>query len=324
MKDDVATDDDEDFEIDKSSGVLSFMKSPNYEMATGGGEDGTSNTYSVMVVATDADGLMTEKAVRVDVTNVEEDGSVTLDKVAPHPAVLLTAAVTDPDGVVSGSDEWQWSRSRSKSGSYPDIEDAEAKTYMPSSDDVGYYLRATVTYKDGEGDGKSAMATSAHKVQAINLPNDAPAFPDQDPDTDDVQNTETTRMVGENADAGANVGAPVVAEDDNSDILTYTLGGTNEDDFKIDAATGQITVGADTELDFETATSYTVTATDPAGLFAVINVTINVSDDANEPPAITGTVPTSFNEGTDASPLTEQAALTVVTFTATDPIPTTT
>ena len=70
----------------------------------------------------------------------------------------------------------------SKSGSYPDIEDAEAKTYTPTSDDVGYYLRATVTYKDGEGDGKSAMATSAHKVQAINLPNAAPAFPDEDPD----------------------------------------------------------------------------------------------------------------------------------------------
>ena len=162
------------------------------------------------------------------------------------------------------------------------------------------------------------MATSAHEVQAINSPNATPAFPDQDPDDPGVQNTETTRMVGENADAGANVGAPVVAEDGDSDILTYTLGDANVGGFKIDAATGQITVGAD--LDFETATSYTVTvtATDPAGLFAVINVTINVSDDANEPPAITGTVPTSFNEGTDASPLTG-GALTVVTFTATDP-----
>ena len=67
--------------------------------------------------------------------------------------------------MVSGSDEWQWSRSRSKNGSYTDIEDAEAAMYTPTSDDVGYYLRATVSYKDAEGDGKSAMATSAHKVQ---------------------------------------------------------------------------------------------------------------------------------------------------------------
>ena len=67
-----------------------------------------------------------------------------------------------------------------------------------------------------------------------------------------IQNDETTRMVGENADAGANVGAPVVAEDGDSDILTYTLtGDESEGGFKIDAATGQITVGAKTKLDFE-------------------------------------------------------------------------
>ena len=80
-------------------------------------------------------------------------------------------------------------------------------------------------------------------------------------------------MVGENADAGANVGAPVVAEDDDSDILTYTLGGNDASSFKIDAATGQITVGAETKVDFETTgrdPTYMVmvTATDPAGLFA--------------------------------------------------------
>ena len=52
-------------------------------------------------------------------------------------------------------------------------------------------------------------------------------------------------MVGESAGAGANVGAPVAAEDDDSDILTYTLGGGEmRSSFKIDAATGQITVGA--------------------------------------------------------------------------------
>ena len=213
LKADEATDDDDDFDIDKADGVLTFKKSPNYEMAMGGGAGGTSNTYTVTVVATDADRETSEEEVTVNVTNVDEAGSVTLDKMAPYPdpAVELTAEVSDPDGVVSGSEEWQWSRSMSKSGSYADIEGEEADMYTPTSGDVGYYLRATVTYKDGEGDGKSAMATSVHKVQAINSPNATPAFPDQDSSTADVQNTVTTRMVGENTDAGANVGAPVVA-----------------------------------------------------------------------------------------------------------------
>ena len=321
LKDDDATDDDAaDFAIDKSSGVLSFKKSPNYEMATGGGEGGTAKTYTVTVVATDADGMPSEEEVTIEVTNVEEAGKVTLDKVAPYPGVALMASLNDPDLGVSAS-EWQWARSRNENGSYTDIEGASAKadTYEPTSGDVGYYLRATVSYDDGEGDGKSAMATSANQVQAINEPNAAPAFPDQDPETPDVQNDVATRMVGENADAGANVGAPVAAEDDDSDILTYTLGDGGSGDagsFAIDQATGQITVGADAELNFESPGKemymVMVTATDPAGETpAVINVTINVVDDANEPPAITGEVTESIMENTDT--------LLVVRFMADDP-----
>ena len=66
----------------------------------------------------------------------------------------------------------------------------------------------------------------------------------------------------------------------------------------------------------------TVTATDPAGAETdpPINLTINVVDDENEPPAITGTVPDSFNEGVEGTPLTGQD-LTVVTFDAVDPDP---
>ena len=127
LKGDVATDDDEDFKIDKASGVLSFMKSPDYEMATGGGAtNGASNTYTVTVIATDADGVPSEKAVMVEVTNVDEAGKVSLDKVAPYPGIELMAALSDPDLGASAS-QWQWSRSMSKNGSYADIEDdAEA------------------------------------------------------------------------------------------------------------------------------------------------------------------------------------------------------
>ena len=303
-------DDADDFKIDKSGGVLSFKKSPDYEMATGGGGNGTANAYSVTVIATDADGIMSRKTVAIEVTNVDEAGKVSLDKVAPYPGEPLTASLSDPDSGLSG-EEWQWSRSRSKNGSYADIEGAKAAMYMPTSGgvsgDVDYYLRASVSYKDGEGDGKSAMATSANRVQSKNVPNDTPAFLDLDP---------VTRMVGENADAGANVGAPVAAADNDDDILTYTLGDTlDNESFEIDQATGQITVGTGTKLDFETKATYMVTviATDPAGKSATIDVTINVSDDANEPPAIGGTVPDSIME--------ETLTLLVVTFTATDPDP---
>ena len=62
----------------------------------------------------------------------------------------------------------------------------------------------------------------------------------------------------------------------------------------------------------------TVTATDPGEKSADIPVTINVVNDENEPPAITGTVPAiGVNEETAGNP----AELVVVTFTADDPDP---
>ena len=299
------------FTIDRSSGELSFKKSPNYEKPVGG-----SNTYMVTVVARDADGVVKEKEVTIEVTNVDEAGKISFSALAPHPGVMLTAKLSDSDGVVDTSKRWEWSRSLSKSGSYVAIEDAEAESYTPTSDDVGYYLRATVSYKDRESAGKSAVGTSANEVKAINSPNAAPVFPDQDPDMAGDQNGEVTLEVGENAEAGDPVGDPVKALDANGDILTYTIGATTKGNsptedvsFKIDAATGQITVGANPDLDFENESNVdanpiymvTVTATDPGGKpgaqlgvpaitggppGTTIMVNITLIDDEDEPPTI--------------------------------------
>ena len=47
------------------------------------------------------------------------------------------------------------------------------------------------------------------------------------------------------------MGLPVIATDPtNNDVLTYTItGGTGQDSFDINPATGQITVGANASLD---------------------------------------------------------------------------
>ena len=290
-------DDAEDFEIDKASGVLTFAEVPDYEMAMADGD--TNNQYTVTVVATDADGMTTNEVVTVEVTNVDEAGTVTLSALAPYPGVDFTATHSDLDGEITGA-EWQWSRSRSKSGSYPAIEDAEAAIYSPTSGDVGFYLRATVTYTDGHGPDKSAMVTSDNTVQAVNVPNDPPVFPDQDLDMSGDQSDEAARMVEENTAAGKDVGAPVAAEDADDDILTYTLATTADDmAFDIDWATGQIKTKDDLDADAAGQATYTVTvtATDPAGVTDPIMVTITVTG-VNEPPLITGVVEDYAENGT--------------------------
>ena len=59
----------------------------------------------------------------------------------------------------------------------------------------------------------------------------------------------TTRSVAENTPAGDPVGYPVAATD--NEALSYTLGGPDTALFAIDAATGQLTVGPGTTLDYE-------------------------------------------------------------------------
>ena len=89
--------------------------------------------------------------------------------------------------------------------------------------------------------------------------------------------------------AGASVdGGMVTAMDPNAnDLVSYTLGGPDASSFDIGLTSGQITVGAGTELDYETKTSYMVTviATDSFGATASIDVTITVTD-VNEGPVI--------------------------------------
>ena len=292
-------DDADDFMID--GGVLSFAKSPDYEAAA---DEGTDNTYEVTVQATDESNKVGMHEVTVEVTNVDEPGTVTLSALRPQSQTMFNATLTDPDGAASGT-KWQWAKSSSRNGTYSDIEDAIASSYTPQDADNGSYLRVTATYTDPEGSDKSAMATSANKVQAVRGDNNAPVFPDQDPDTDGDQSTTATREVAENTAAGQAIGDPVVAEDEDGDILTYTLSGTDADSFAIDWATGQLMTKA--ALDEETEPSYTVVvrATDPAGIpqapSAVdansdeITVTITVTD-VNEPPAITGDAAATFEE----------------------------
>ena len=111
-----------------------------------------------------------------------------------------------------------------------------------------------------------------------------------------TQYTSQTRSIVENSAAGTNVGAAVDADSNpNGYTLSYSLGGTDASSFSINSSSGQITVGTNTDLDYETKTSYSVivtmtasagsvTSTGNTGLSPngtgdyIIPVTINITD----------------------------------------------
>ena len=254
------------FEIVSTTGQLRTRSPLNYE---------SKNSYDVRVTATDADGSAVT-SVTIDVTNVDETGSLTLPATQPQEEVAYTATLSDPD--ILQSTMWTWERSTNRS-SWSAVTGAVDSTttsvYTPAAGDVGYYLRATANYTDGHG-AETLVAVSSTTVRATPVANSAPTFTETHP---------ATRRVAEDARARAAVGSPVTATDpDAGDTVGYEFE-SSEDLFTIDASSGQIRVKSDRSLDHETAPSHTVTvkAEDSSGESATIDVEITVTD-VNEPP----------------------------------------
>ena len=145
---------------------LMFKSAPDYEMPRAMAKSETNtNTYMVTLKASDGTEVGTDThEVTVMVTNVDEDGKVTLSLMPPVVGAELTAMLTDLDGDVSG-EAWQWSKSMTMDGEFTNIEDdADMASYTPVEADDGHYLRVTVIYTDGHGSGKEEMATTDNMV----------------------------------------------------------------------------------------------------------------------------------------------------------------
>ena len=146
----------------------------------------------------------------------------------------------------------------------------------PKDADGNNAYEVSITATDPSGAKDTIMVTltvkNVNDAAAIAL-NYEPAF---DAETDE-------REIAENSEAGAAVGDPVVATDENgdADTLTYSLDEMGDMYFDIGSSTGQITVGEGTMLDYESETksySVTVTVMDRGGLSDTVAVTITVTD----------------------------------------------
>ena len=127
--------------------------------------EGEKNTYGVEVTATDPSSATAMITVTIAVTNLDEAGTVTLSSEKPTVGDDLTATLGDPDGDLTDV-TWQWSKSADMD-SWMDISGATSMSYTPTSMDVGYHLRATATYTDLLGSGKTARAVSDYAMTAV-------------------------------------------------------------------------------------------------------------------------------------------------------------
>ena len=115
---------------------LPFKAVPDFEMAA---DTGRNNVYNITVTATDSDGQKDMKAVTVTVTNVEEEGTVTLNTLQPRVGIGVMATLTDLDGATSGV-TWKWQGQISETCSgvtfatddADDLEGGISGTYTPT------------------------------------------------------------------------------------------------------------------------------------------------------------------------------------------------
>ena len=277
------------FTINEHSGQLLSGPAENYDF-----EDPAKSSYAVTVTAADPHGGSASIEVTIAVTDTAEPPDSPVVSISDGTRTSLVVGWDAPDNAgrpaVTDYDV-----------EYREVTDP-VSSWNSDADHDGTGLSITLTDLTPGTDYEVRVLARNHEgqspwsnpAQGTTVTNSPPVF---GADTN-------SRSVPENSPQATTVGGPVTATDPD-DTLTYSLGGADAGSFEIDHG-GQITVGEGTVLDHETGQSYavTVTATDPHGGSASIEVTITVTDMA-EPPgrpvvSIAGQTRTSLTVGWDA------------------------
>ena len=156
------------FSLDNPSGALRFLQAPDFEnpLDVGPPGRGANNSYELKLVAWTSDNgpvFTDEVDVTVTVTDEDEAGALSLSSTRPALGAVLTAVLTDPDGVTDGTTSWRWERSAGRNA-WAVIDGAAAASYTPVAADTNTFLRVTATYADEHGTGKTVSEVAPNVV----------------------------------------------------------------------------------------------------------------------------------------------------------------
>ncbi len=261
------------FTIDGSSGSLSLISGRDRESPADADSNGI---YEVTVQVSDGT-FSDSQAIRVTITDVDEfdvgavtDGDATANAVnenaANGTAVGIAAAASDADATTNAI---TYSLDDNAGGRFA-IDSSTGVVTVAGAIDRETAASYNVTVRATSADTSFSTQTFTIAV------NDVDEF-DVGPVTD---SDATANAVNENAANGTAVGIAAAASD--ADATTNAIAYSLDDDaggrFAINATTGVVTVNA--TLDYETATSYSVTirATSTDGSHATQSFTISVTD----------------------------------------------
>jgi VCBS repeat-containing protein len=250
-------------------------------------EDGTAQVVTITInAANDAPAITGDSAG--DVTEAGGVGNVT-------PGTASDTGNLDSDDVDNPDYAWTAvAAGAATANGYGTYALTAAGVWTYTVDDGNAAVQAlqgaaklTDTFTAGTVDGTTQVVTIT-----INAQNDAP-------DNVVVSGGGTPLSVAENGPNGSSAGT-LVGQDVDDTSLTYTLLDNAGGRFAIDATTGVVTVANAGLVDFEAASSHSITvrASDPSNLFADRVFTVAVTDRNDVAPAITTAAAQSVVENT--------------------------
>ncbi len=286
------------FNINATTGAVTFKSSPNYEAPT---DAGGNNVYDVNVTASDGTNTTT-KAVAITVTNVNEAPTITSAATASFAenatGTVYTAAATDPDAgttltySISGADAALFNINATTGA----VTFKSSPNYEAPADAGGNNVYdVNVTASDGTNTSTKAVAISVTNV------NEAPTI-----------TSGAAASFAENATGTVYTAA--ATDPDAGTTLTYSISGADAALFNINAATGAVT--------FKSSPNYE--APGDAGGNNVYDVNVTASDGTNSATKAVAISVTNVNEAptvTSAATASfaENGSGTVYTAAATDP-----
>ena len=277
--------DDGLFNINSTTGAVTFKTSPNFEAPS---DVGANNTYNVSVTATDALGHASTQSVAITVTNVNEapnalTSGATASFAENAAGVVYTASGTDPDAgttlsyILGGTDRALFNIDGATGAvTFKTPPNFEA----PADAGANNVYDITVT----SSDGALSSAAQAVAITVTNV-NEAPLI-----------TSAASASFAENATGTAY--AVVATDQDAGAALTYAISGTDASFFNINTSTGVVTFKAapdfETRLDTGTDNVYDVTVEVSDGTNVTTKAVAITVTNVNEAPTLVSQIPTEY------------------------------
>ncbi|CAH3197872.1 unnamed protein product, partial [Porites evermanni] len=252
------------FSIHLTSGVVALTTVLDYEV---------TSLYTLTVRVSDSNGGVVTTSLTVTVSDANDSPqflgipySATVSENLPIATDVIKISAFDADG----GDSLSYSLSGTNSGHFQISSSSGLveTTQVLDYETVNYYS-LTVSVSDG------SVSISTSLTISVSNTNDAPYVTNLPGNVSIAENDVTAAVIDVNA------------SDPDGDNITFSLSGTGSDDFRINSATGLVTLNRALNYEIQELYSLTVRVSDGAGGVAFASLTV-ITVNQNDPPVILG------------------------------------